>query len=87
MGARVAAHQAVIDLAAGRLTVARESNDRAAWELRRLSGDRPTERPKATDLLAVLKAAMVASHPDKGGDSDTFVVARQRYVEARRRMR
>ena len=40
-------------------------------------GNRPTDRPKATDLLSVLKAAMVAAHPDKGGDSDTFIAARR----------
>ena len=77
----------MIDLAAGRLTVARQSDDQAAWALRRLLGNRPTDRPKATDLLSVLKAAMVAAHPDKGGSSDAFVAARRKYVEARRRMR
>ena len=86
MRARVKAHEAVIDLAAGRLTVARQS-DRASWALRQLSRDRPPERPKATDLLAVLKAAMVAAHPDKGGSSDAFVEARRKYVAARRRSR
>ena len=81
------ARLAVIDLAAGRPTVARLSNDRAAWALRKLSGDRPAERPKATDLLAVLKAAMVAAHPDRpGGSSAAFVEARQKYVAARPRV-
>ena len=85
--ARVKAHEAVIDLAAGRLTVARQSDDQAAWALRRLLGNRPTDKPKATDLLAVLKAAMVAAHPDRGGTPSDFMAARARYVEARRRMR
>ena len=85
--ARVKAHEAVIDLAAGRLTVARQSDDQAAWALRKLSGERPTERPKATDLLSVLKAAMVAAHPDRGGTPSDFIAARARYVAARRRTR
>ena len=85
--ARITARMAVVDLANGRPTIARASDDQAAWGLRKLSREHPTERPKATDLLAVLKAAMVAAHPDKGGDSDTFVAARRKYVEARRRMR
>ena len=75
--ARIKARMAVVDLANGRPTVARASDDQAAWALRKLSRERPPDRPKAADLLAVLKAAMVAAHPDKGGDSDTFVAARR----------
>ena len=46
------ARLAVIDLADGRPAVARLSSDRASWALRKLSRDRPPERPKATDLSA-----------------------------------
>ena len=82
------ARLAVIDLADGRPAVARLSNDRASWTLRGLSRERATERPKATDLLSVLKQAMVDAHPDRpGGTSAAFIEARQKYVEARRRMR
>ena len=85
--ARIKARMAVVDLADGRPTIARASDDQAAWALRKLSRDRPPERPKATDLLGVLKAAMVNAHPDKGGSAAAFIAARQRYVEARRRIR
>ena len=37
--------------------------------------------------LAMLKAAMVAAHPDKGGSSAAFIAARARYVAARERDR
>ena len=67
--ARIKARMAVVDLADGRPTIARASDDQAAWALRKLSRERPPERPKATDLLAVLKAAMVTPHPDKGGSA------------------
>ncbi len=84
--ARIAAREAVVDLAAGRLTLARQSNDRAAWALRRIH---PPDRPTPRDPLADLRAAMVAAHPDKGGDASgsDFIQARSAYVEARRRMR
>ncbi|MFB7555348.1 hypothetical protein [Streptomyces brevispora] len=38
----------------------------------------------APDLKA-LKAAMAAAHPDRGGNSEAFIAARQRYVQARDR--
>ena len=85
--ARIKARMAVVDLANGRPTIARASDDQAAWALRKLSRDRPPERPKATDLIGVLKAAMINAHPDKGGSAAAFIAARQRYVEARRRIR
>ena len=85
--ARIKARMAVVDLANGRPTVARASDDQAAWALRKLSRERPPDRPKAADLLAVLKAAMVAAHPDKGGDSDTVRRGSAKYVEARRAAR
>ena len=67
--ARIKARMAVVDLANGRPTIARASDDQAAWALRKLSRERPPERPTATDPLADLKAAMVAAHPDQGGDA------------------
>ena len=58
--ARIKAHEAVVELAAGRLTVARQSDDQAAWALRRLLGNRPTDRPKPRDPLSrSLRQAMV----------------------------
>ena len=30
---------------------------------------------------------MINAHPDKGGSAAAFIAARQRYVEARRRIR
>ncbi len=82
--ARVAAREAVIELANGRLAVARQSDDRASWTLRDLY---PPERPTPRDPLADLRAAMVASHPDRGGNPSDFIEARQRFVAARRRWR
>ena len=82
--ARVKAHEAVVELAAGRLTVARQSDDRAAWALRRLY---PPERPTPRDPLDRPRDAMVAAHPDRGGNSADFIEARARYVAARRRWR
>jgi hypothetical protein len=37
--------------------------------------------------LPALKAAMVAAHPDHGGNSEAFIAARAAYVRARRSMR
>ena len=53
--ARIKARMAVVDLANGRPTIARASDDQAAWALRRLLGNRPTDRPKATDLLSCVE--------------------------------
>ncbi|MFJ8766668.1 hypothetical protein [Streptomyces clavifer] len=39
----------------------------------------------AQDLKA-LKAAMADAHPDRGGSSEAFIAARQRYVQARQRI-
>jgi hypothetical protein len=82
--ARIKAHEAVVEIADGRLVVARENDDRAAWTLRKLY---PPERPTPRDPLADLRAAMVAAHPDRGGTASDFIEARQKYVAARRRWR
>jgi hypothetical protein len=37
------------------------------------------------DLLQI-KKAMADAHPDRGGSSAAFIAARNRYVEARRRV-
>ena len=84
MRARIAAREAVIELANGRLAVARQSDDRAAWALRDLM---PPDRSTPRDPLADLKAEMIRSHPDRGGSASDFIVARQKYVAARRRWR
>jgi hypothetical protein len=47
--------------------------------------ERDVERV-AADLPA-LKAAMIAAHPDKGGSKELFIVARAKYVAARRAAR
>lgn len=41
--------------------------------------------PAARPDLKQLKAAMAAAHPDRGGTSEAFIAARDRYVRARRR--
>jgi hypothetical protein len=41
--------------------------------------------PVAAPDLKQLKAAMAAAHPDRGGTSEAFIAARDRYVRARRR--
>lgn len=47
----------------------------------------PPEIPKPVTPpgLKELKAAMAAAHPDRGGTSEAFIAARQRYERARRR--
>lgn len=40
----------------------------------------------SVDELKRLKAAMAAAHPDKGGTSEEFIAARERYVQARQRI-
>ena len=82
----IKAHEAVVEIADGRLVVARENDDRAAWTLRKLY---PPARPngRRADPLADLRAAMVAAHPDRGGSASDFIAARQKYVAARRRWR
>lgn len=46
----------------------------------------PEREPRqSTVSLRDLKARMVAAHPDKGGTSAEFIVARQAYEQARRR--
>jgi hypothetical protein len=47
---------------------------------------RRSHRPTKPNL-AMLKAAMAAAHPDRGGTSAAFIEARQRYVAARRAFR
>src|SRR6266446_2410924 len=37
-----------------------------------------------TSRLRRLKAEMAAAHPDRGGTSEAFIKARQRYVDAKR---
>ncbi|MFJ5155755.1 hypothetical protein ACIQCF_30125 [Streptomyces sp. NPDC088353] len=39
----------------------------------------------SVDEVKRLKAEMAAAHPDRGGTSEAFITARQRYMEARRR--
>jgi len=76
----------VIELAAGRPTVAKLNHDRAAWALREIASH-PQARPQARDLLSVLKDEMVRAHPDRGGSDAAFIAARRRFIEARRRTR
>ena len=52
--ARIKVRMAVVDLADGRPTIARASDDQAAWALRKLSRERPPERPTPRDPLADL---------------------------------
>ena len=77
----------VIELAAGRPTAAKLSHDHAARALHEVARHRPQARPQARALLGVLKAAMAAAHPDRGGSAEAFIKARARYVAARRRTR
>jgi len=42
-----------------------------------------THAPGGEDKVRRLKAEMAAAHPDRGGSSEAFQVARTRYVEAR----
>ena len=57
-------YEAVIDLADGRLVVARENDDRAAWTLRRIY---PPERPTPRDRSPICGPRWCRSHPDGAG--------------------
>ena len=52
-----------------------------------LLGDRWRVEEEEKPDLDTLKAAMAATHPDRGGTSAAFIEARQRYVTARRQVR
>lgn len=42
----------------------------------------PPQRPQVHDLVA-LRTAMVEAHPDRGGSHEAFLIARQKYEDAR----
>jgi hypothetical protein len=81
-----ASREAVKALAGREPTCAMFTTRGAVFRLKQLrKADRAARRKtKAPAALAKLRQAMLDAHPDRGGSSEAFIEARERYETARR---